>query len=309
MLLSTYNGESFLKEQIDSILSQESIDVYLLIRDDGSTDNTCRIIEEYAESYRNVKYCKGNNIGFVNSFSQLARQALDCRLQPDFYAFADQDDIWMPNKLYQACVELNKKDSLLPNLFTSNSILIDAFGKEIGIFHKERPIYSKGNILLYNTEQGCSMIFNKQALELYCQYPPKKSFHDRYMCMICFLLGTASYCHTPLFYYRLHGNNALGLENKSLANSGFAKFCNFIKYIFSEQLTSNYRLMASEFYDNYKEFLSFENSTIVKDYIDYRNGLINRFKLLKIEYNHPCYLYFGLKTKIIHVLEVLFLKY
>ena len=77
VLMSTYNGERFLKEQIDSILSQEGVDVRLLVRDDGSTDRTWEILEVYASGYRNIVITRGENVGFVKSFSALVRMALD----------------------------------------------------------------------------------------------------------------------------------------------------------------------------------------------------------------------------------------
>ena len=75
--MSTYNGERFLKEQIDSILSQEGVEIRLLVRDDGSKDRTWEILEEYASGYRNIVITMGENVGFVKSFSALVRMALD----------------------------------------------------------------------------------------------------------------------------------------------------------------------------------------------------------------------------------------
>ena len=184
VLMSTYNGERFLKEQIDSILSQEGVDVRLLVSEDGSTDRTWEILEVYASGYRNIVITRGENVGFVKSFSALVRMALDytnmeeavqttptedCSIKTQspnlggeremFYAFADQDDIWMPKKLMTACSVLSSKDPSKPNLFTSNSMQVDAEGKELELFHKgPEPKFRKGNVLVFGTEQGCSMI-------------------------------------------------------------------------------------------------------------------------------------------------------
>lgn len=85
VVMSTYNGEKYLKEQIDSILSQEGVDVRLYIRDDGSSDRTTDILASYQE-HKNVKIEKGNNLGFAKSFLT----ALDECDEADYYAFSDQ---------------------------------------------------------------------------------------------------------------------------------------------------------------------------------------------------------------------------
>lgn len=94
VVMSTYNGEKYLKEQIDSILSQEGVDVRLYIRDDGSSDRTTDILASYQE-HKNVKIEKGNNLGFAKSFLT----ALDECDEADYYAFSDQDDVWEKDKL------------------------------------------------------------------------------------------------------------------------------------------------------------------------------------------------------------------
>ena len=130
VLMSTYNGGQFLREQIDSILAQKGVEVRLLVRDDGSKDDTCAILSEYASAHRDIVWRQGENIGFVRSFSALVAMALESEIPADYYAFADQDDIWMPEKLSTACGVLATKDPAKPHLFTSNSMQIDAEGKE-----------------------------------------------------------------------------------------------------------------------------------------------------------------------------------
>ena len=94
-MMSTYNGEKYLKEQLDSILNQECVDVNLLIRDDGSSDNTIEIIESYQIEYPNITLIKGKNEGVIASFMDVLFVAPEC----SYYAFADQDDVWLPEKI------------------------------------------------------------------------------------------------------------------------------------------------------------------------------------------------------------------
>ena len=104
VLMSTYNGEKYLKEQIESILNQENIEVDILIRDDGSTDNTLNILENYTQKYKNIRYYTGENLRSAKSFMNL----LFTVKEYDYYAFSDQDDVWKKNKLYTAVSKLKE---------------------------------------------------------------------------------------------------------------------------------------------------------------------------------------------------------
>ena len=307
VLLATYNGKNYLRQQLDSLLNQTFDNFRIVVHDDGSTDGTIDILNEYRDNNpEKIELLHGQSCGSAKAnFLWMLKKE-----EADVYFFCDQDDVWLDDKLYQACLSLKAKDDSKPNLFTSNSLLIDGIGNEIGVFHQVEPHYSKGNILIYCTEQGCSMAFNRKALEFFIQKPPRTAFHDRYMYMICSFFGSVSYCHRPLFYYRLHDHNTLGLGEVKETNKGiFSKACRLLKFLVSNQQESNHRIMAQEFYENYGEALSEEDSQIIKGYVDYCKGFLNRLKLLNHVYYHPCYHDFKLKTKINFLLNVLFLKY
>ena len=95
VVMSTYNGEKYISEQIDSILKQNCVRVKLYIRDDGSKDNTRQMIEEYAKRYDNIYYEFGENVGFSKSFLYALKNAPDAQ----YYAFSDQDDVWSEDKI------------------------------------------------------------------------------------------------------------------------------------------------------------------------------------------------------------------
>ena len=95
--MATYNGCRFIREQIDSILNQTGVEVELFIRDDGSKDNTVKILEEYEQKHNNVHVDTGINLGFRQSFIQ----ALLSVMGYEYYSFSDQDDYWEKEKLYQ----------------------------------------------------------------------------------------------------------------------------------------------------------------------------------------------------------------
>ena len=124
VLLSTYNGEKFLEEQLRSLQGQIGVDVTVLVRDDGSTDNTHAILDEWSKNGF-LSWYTGPNLGPAKSFLDLLCNAPDA----DYYAFCDQDDVWHKDKVKTFLCEINatKKD-----LYFSDGILVDAEGVPMG---------------------------------------------------------------------------------------------------------------------------------------------------------------------------------
>ena len=119
VLMATYNGEKYLREQVDSIIGQHNININLIVRDDGSTDSTINILSEYEEKGL-LTYTKGANLGPARSFMELLK------FSPisDYYAFSDQDDIWLPDKIKTA-VDMMKEDEEKPALYFCQTQLVD----------------------------------------------------------------------------------------------------------------------------------------------------------------------------------------
>ena len=294
--MSTYNGERFLKEQIDSILSQEGVEIRLLVRDDGSKDHTCEILSDYASRHQNIAWKACKNVGFVKSFSALVRMALkesgkrkeergkrkeEGDKEIDFYAFADQDDIWMPKKLITACRALSGKDASKPNLFTSNSMQIDAEGRELELFHKgPEPRFRKGNVLVFGTEQGCSMVFNRRAMELYAECEPQLTWHDRWLYHICYFLGSVTYDHHPLFYYRRHEHNALANHQVASLAGEPRKIVRVYRILFKEPPVTNHVEMAKEFYDHFSPMLDAADQKLFRRFITCRHSVVSKIYML-----------------------------
>ena len=273
VLMSTYNGEAYLRKQLDSILHQNKVSVFLMVRDDGSSDHTCEILAEYAEKYPNMDWQTSENVGFVRSFSILAEQALSFPKPIDYYAFSDQDDIWMPNKLKTACRYLEGYSQKTPLLFSSNSLFVDDNMSVLGTFHSETPHYTKQNVMIYPTEQGCSMVFNKRALELYDANPPVNAWHDRWMCLICNFLGKSVYCQSPLFYYRIHGGNMIGKKQKF-----WDRIVDDVKFFFTSDAKNSQ--MVEEFYQAYQSRLSDEDRDILNVFLHYKDSIRNKWKIV-----------------------------
>ncbi len=209
VLLSAYNGEKYLEEQIRSILAQEHKQLTLLIRDDGSTDHTIDIIKRYADNYENVAYYTGKNLGVQQSFFNLMKHA---DKTADFYAFADQDDVWMPDKITRAIALLEKESTDLPLLYASETKLVDEHLAELPVkIRKYAVVPDFGNAVVENICTGCTEVFNRSLLEMVIPVVPRYAImHDwwLYLCASCF--GKVIYDPDPYMLYRQHANNKIG---------------------------------------------------------------------------------------------------
>lgn len=180
VLISTYNGEKYLKEQLDSILNQTYQNIEIVIRDDGSTDSTIDIIKEYQKRYHNITLKSGTNIGFIKSFFALLELA-----DADYYAYSDQDDVWMENKIELAVNALNNADNSKPNMVFGNS---DYYNETMNFIGKgeQHKIFSFKNSLYECVAQGMTMTINQVAKKMIIENIPEKClFHDWWTYMIC----------------------------------------------------------------------------------------------------------------------------
>lgn len=225
VLLSSYNGEKYLAAQLESILAQDYEEISILIRDDGSTDHTLEIIQYYADKYANIAYYVGKNLGVQQSFFQLMQHA---DKTADYYAFSDQDDVWLPEKIRQAVQLLEKQDQSLPLLYASKTTLVDAGLKEIPIRKKEVKIRPEfGNALVENVCTGCTEVFNRRLLELVTkQLPTYAIMHDWWLYLCATAFGQVYYDVNSYILYRQHGNNQVG-SSVSFFDDWSRRFKNF----------------------------------------------------------------------------------
>lgn len=157
VLMSTYNGEKYLREQLDSIFYQKNVEVKVLVRDDGSKDGTINILDEYSK-YNHLFYIKSENINWMHSFWVLVNMANGF----DYYAFSDQDDIWDEDKLFRAVLKLEKYGNT-PVIYCANQRIVD---KDMNILtHTEDTVdISNFTILDFlvhgNVFRGCTEVWN-----------------------------------------------------------------------------------------------------------------------------------------------------
>lgn len=208
ILLSTYNGERYLREQLDSYLAQTVFhQCQVLIRDDGSQDGTRRILEEYRDNH-GFRVVFGENIGVNKSYQWLVDHAdHSC----DFFALSDQDDVWIPEKLERASFKLKKENMDLPLLYASRSQIVDAELRYIG----ESILPKKGtafyNAMVQNVCPGHTQVFNKKVLEiLRAQSVTKAVVFDWWVYLTAAGLGKVCFDKVCTVMHRQHGDNAVG---------------------------------------------------------------------------------------------------
>ncbi len=162
VLISTYNGEAYIAQQIDSILNQSYQGIHIIVRDDGSCDGTMDILKKYGKA-GSIDYYQGENIGYGRSFMELLAVCGDA----DYWAFCDQDDLWLPQKIEWAVEWLEKQKDKEPLLFHSAYELRSPDLREKTGIH-EPPGYTLtfGRALTDCLYQGFSTVFNGELRNL-----------------------------------------------------------------------------------------------------------------------------------------------
>lgn len=209
--MSTFNGEEFIREQIDSILAQDGVEVSILIRDDGSTDSTLPILESYLAGNPNKIFLRAEcNVGCKESFFKLLREAASTYTQFDYYAFADQDDLWLKDKLISGVRALENENNPF-SLYYCDPQVVDRFLSPINA--KDIPsLNTLPESFILQPCIGCSMIFRPQVLELAAiQDSSQINIHDAWVYKIALAFGgKIIHDKTKHILYRQHGLNTIG---------------------------------------------------------------------------------------------------
>lgn len=273
VLMSTYNGEKYLREQIDSILNQDGdFKLDLIVRDDGSTDSTCSILQEYQEIGKLIWY-SGENLRSARSFMDL----LYNHTGYDYYAFADQDDVWNKDKLKLGIEAV--RNSEIPCLYFSNATYVDESLQPLGgnTYHRELhcDFYST---IVYPCFLGCTMVFNRQLAEIVQgqAIPTVVQMHDSYLARVCVSVGGAIiYDEAPHILYRQHGNNVIGAtvgKRDAIRRR--------LKDIFCENKIG-IASQIKEITDIYSSFISEEKKEFLNEVIGYKKSFKTRAGLAR----------------------------
>lgn len=272
VILSSYNGERYIREQLDSILAQKEVEVQLLIRDDGSTDGTRTILTEYETRFNNITVMYGENVGVISSFFLLLEQVGNY----PYIALADQDDVWLDQKLKRAIDLMEQKDEEKPIVYCSAQQLVDANLKLLPSSMTYPEVKTKfGNALVENMCTGCTCVINQAMLQqLKGKVPNFTIMHDFWIYLVGTCFGTVIYDKESYILYRQHGANELGAASNRWDNYK-RRIKNFKKY--QGQLTKQ----AKELLRLYEIELPKEEKKLLQEFIETKSKVRVRVKLLK----------------------------
>lgn len=269
VLMSTYNGEKYLREQIDSILNQREVSLKLIVRDDGSSDKTKDILDEY-QKLSKLRWYTGENMRPARSFWDLLSRIGDT----EFYAFSDQDDVWYVDKLASA-IQMMKEYSNRPCLYFSEKRLVD---KDCKFISDTRGNYklTLGEAMVYNPATGCTMVLNKALRDILISATPElPSLHDSWIYRTCLAVGgKVIYDVEPHIMYRQHGNNVVGHAGAC------SRIKSFVKSILSKKNSSARSCTAKELLRCYRPYISADVCGLLVLLSEYNTSLIKKLKLI-----------------------------
>ncbi|RRF94364.1 MAG: glycosyltransferase [Coriobacteriaceae bacterium] len=207
VLMATYNGEKYLKKQLNSIFAQENVDVTVLARDDGSSDRTTSILDDYSKSH-SLSWYSGKHLNVSKGYYSLMQKG--AHQDFDYYAFSDQDDVWDIDKLSIGIAAI--ADMKKPALYYCGQRLVDANLTFIADheLNKDRSLTTR---FILSDFAGCTGVFNKALINEVVSYMPSYMLmHDTWILKVCLALGGVVIVDPKSHMsYRQHGGNAVGL--------------------------------------------------------------------------------------------------
>jgi len=281
ILMATYHGDKYLVAQLESILAQTYQNWELIIRDDNSKDATQQIITDYLSTDKRIKQIKSGDLHGTacRNFSQLFDWAYQEKKQ--YILFADQDDVWLPNKIEQSLHHIEEEEKKYgektPLVKYSKFKFIDGEGNPIHTLLKLPANLSLKVLLTENYAWGCTMILNRAAIDLIKHIPPESVNHDYYIALVVSAFGRVSLIDEALVLYRQHQNNVSGNVDKMSFSSRFKRYFKN-SAVMIKPLTENYALVKS-FYERYSTQLPQAQRLLIAGFLAaYQAGF---FELLK----------------------------
>lgn len=273
ILLSTYNGEKYLKAQLKSLTEQKYDNLEIIIRDDGSTDSTREILRDFSKNYINLILYFEENIGVKRSFFRLMELA---KGRSDYYAFCDQDDVWDPDKILKAVESLESLESEV-RLYCSALNLVD---EDLNFIKKTKNLKAdKRNAMIQNIVTGCTSIISNKLLEISLTNLPEETkieMHDSWLYLIGVFFGEVYFDSNSYILYRQHSSNEVGMPSNRiqiLKNSYFGLKNEYKYKIHTKQL--------QEFYKIYCKTLNNSDKKLIETFLYNKTSMMRRFKILK----------------------------
>jgi len=281
IVLAVYNGEKFLREQIDSILTQKDVLIKeFIIVNDRSTDGSMAILTEYKNLHSFIELLDNeNNIGPVASFIKGARQSTAV-----YTAFADQDDIWLDDKLSLSLKLMREIDvDHKPAVVFTDLQLISANGHDLGASfwetYKIKPAENDFYTVLFgNIITGCSMLINNEMLREFLLMPLTVEMHDHWIALVAFAIGHVNYSTQPTILYRVHANSVTNKNKVTLSQ----KFNNFFEAWFNKDsaFLKGYIQQGKLFKEHYGNRLDSKMNKKLDHFVSLENssGLVKKLR-------------------------------
>lgn len=237
ILMATYNGEKYLSEQIESIISQTYTEWNLLVRDDGSSDDTYTILSEYEKKDSRIKIIKDNkgNLGIVKNFEELLHNS-----SSEFIMFSDQDDVWKKDKIEIMMKYIENSDLIISDAIITNEDLELQYESLFSVVNSRNGIVKN---IIKNTYYGCCMLFKKRILDKVLPIPENKEIgHDLWIGLISEKYYKVKFINEKLLYFRRHSSNMTTI-NKSKRS---IKTKIIGRYIILKELVKRFREKKNE---------------------------------------------------------------
>lgn len=278
VMMSTYNGEKYLNQQLDSILEQEGVKVSILVRDDGSNDDTTNILNLYQKEQKLIWY-SGGNLKTAFSFLNVVQRSKELDSEINYFSFADQDDVWLPYKLMEGIKLIKNKEQEqeqdTPILYCGNYEMVDSELNYLG----DNNHYSTTKLneaIFKSNATGCTIVFNKSLRNLLTTYIPKRIImHDDWSHKVCLAIGgKVIYDDKKLMLYRQHEDNVIG-GTVTIKQKIYRQFKSFL---IKDTPRSN---QLNEIILGFQKIMPPENYQLMRNIAEYKkNSLIKRISLI-----------------------------
>lgn len=268
VLMSVYNGEKYLRPQIDSIRAQQDVSVRIVVRDDGSNDRTQEILTGYCDGSEAVTCIAGHNLGPASSFAQLVNT---CDLDSEYYAFSDADDVWEQDKLITAVRALEEPGiPTIPLVYCSRLKLVDENLTFLGLTRTPKKPPAFANALVETVTSGNTIVLNRPAFKLLRSVPANDIvMHDAWVYLVVSAFGRILFDESAKILYRQHCSNVFG------GSHGFAKRWKLRLGKLVSKQDFFYR-QAKQFHSLYYDRLDKSDQEILLRYLNYRSSLMHR---------------------------------
>lgn len=278
ILLSTYNGEKYLQEQLDSLFAQTYKDFEIIARDDGSSDESLKILRSYAVEIMQTK----ESLGAKGSFSELLKYTVKDS-DSKYFMFCDQDDVWYTDKIEKTLAkmkEIEQQFGKIPLLMHTDLEVVDeqlnSINSSFMDFQKIDPLKNKfHNLLVQNTITGCTAMINKELAEKCLPVPDGAIMHDWWIGLVASKFGKIGYVDEPTIKYRQHSNNTVGAKGFDI------RFV--LKSIFKKASLNGNITQAKAFLNQFENELDIETKTMLQEFtiLEQKSWWQKRVVLLK----------------------------